>query len=326
MNTFTIQANNANQRLDKFLLKYFNKATRGLIYKLLRNKRIKLNGARAAGSEILRAGDELMFYIAPETMAGLMEARAIREDCAALSVLYEDAHVLMADKPGGLLTQPDAPNADCVSERLLAYLARSGAYTAEAGAAFTPAPVNRLDRNTSGIVLCAKTLAAAQVLSAALRERAGGLEKYYLAVAVGRVREAMVLSGVHQKDEKTNQATIRNADITNVLGEDGKDAVTEITPLSHGDGFTVLRVKLLTGRTHQIRAHLQSIGHPIVGDPKYGDAAANRAFGVKGQLLCAYELRMGELDEPLAYLNGKVFCAPLPAGFRRFAGDGKRDV
>ena len=318
MNTFTIQADNANQRLDKFLLKYFNKATKGLIYKLLRNKRIKLNGARAEGNEILQEGDALTFYIAPETMAELMEARTIRTDCAALSVIYEDAQVLLADKPSGLLTQPDAPGADCVSERLLAYLAKKGEFVTAAGGTFTPAPVNRLDRNTSGLVLCAKTLAAAQVLSAALRERDGGLEKYYLAVVVGRVDKAMTLSGVHQRDARTNVASIKNVDVTEVSGEDGKDAVTEIVPVSHGDGFSVLCVKLLTGRTHQIRAHLQSIGHPIVGDPKYGDAKANRAFDVKGQLLCAYKLQVGVLGEPLAYLEGQVFRAPLPVGFERF--------
>jgi len=306
MNKLTIQATDANQRLDKFLLKYFNKATRGLIYKLLRNKRIKLNNARADGNELLREGDELTFYIAPETMAGLMEARAINTDCAALTVVYEDTHVLLANKPAGLLAQPDAPGADCLSERLLAYLYREGTY--QPADTFTPAPVNRLDRNTSGLVLCAKTLAAAQILSEALRERT--TDKWYLAVASGCVAKAMTLSGLHQKDARTNTVTI--------TAEDGKDAVTYIEPVSYGEGYTVLRVKLLTGRTHQIRAHLQSISHPILGDPKYGDAKANRVFKLRTQLLHAHTLRFGDMPEPLAYLAGKEFTAPPPEGFAAF--------
>ena len=306
MKKLTIQADNANQRLDKFLLKYFNKAAKGLIYKLLRNKRIKLNGARAAGSEILQAGDTLTFYLAPETMTGLMEARVVRTDCAALAVVFEDEHVLLADKPAGLLTQPDAPGADCLSERLLAYLLQTGAYTPTD--TFTPAPVNRLDRNTSGLVICAKTLAAAQILSEALRERTA--DKLYLAVAAGKVDRDMLLSGLHQKDARTNTVII--------TGEDGKDAMTHITPLTHGDGYTVLRVKLLTGRTHQIRAHLQSIGHPVLGDPKYGDARVNRQFGLRTQLLHAHSLRLGGLPAPLAHLSGREFTAPPPEAFKRF--------
>ena len=307
MNKLTIQAGNANQRLDKFLLKHFNKATKGLIYKLLRNKRIKLNGARAEGSELLQPGDELTFYIAPETMAGLMEARAVRMDCAALAVIYEDTHILLVNKPAGLLTQPDAAGADCVSERLLAQLSREGAFDPTA-TGFTPAPVNRLDRNTSGIVICAKTLAAAQVLSEALRGRA--VDKQYIAVAAGRVDREMTLSGLHQKDARTNTVTITN--------EDGKDAVTEIAPLFRGADYTVLRVKLLTGRTHQIRVHLQSIGHPILGDPKYGDAAVNRAYSLRSQLLHAERLSFGEMPAPLVDLSGRMFTAPLPAAFGRF--------
>jgi len=310
MNTYTIQADAANQRLDKFLLKYFNKATKGLVYKLLRNKRIKLNGARAAGGELLRAGDELTFYIAPETMAGLMEARTIREGCAALDVVYEDAQIVLVNKPAGLLTQPDAAGADCVSERLLAHLVRCGVYEAEAGGVFVPAPVNRLDRNTSGLVVCAKTLAAAQALSLAFKERAA--DKHYLAVAAGRVDTAMTLSGLHQKDERTNTVTIA------IASEAGKDAVTAVEPLAHGERFTLLRVKLLTGRTHQIRAHLQSIGHPIVGDPKYGDGGVNRTFGVKSQLLHAHTIALHGLAEPLAHLNGRTFTAPPPVGFAQF--------
>jgi len=315
MNKLTIQAADANQRLDKFLLKYFNKATKSLLYKLLRNKRIKLNAARAAGNELLRENDELTFYLAPETMAGLMEARTIRTDCAALVVVFEDEHVLLVNKPAGLLTQPDAPGADCVSERLLSHLAQSGVY--QPTDIFTPAPVNRLDRNTSGLVLCAKTLAAAQILSAALRERT--TDKFYLAVVSGRVDKAMTLSGQHQKDARTNTAFITDGTIA-IANEDGKDAVTQIAPLSYGEGFTILRVKLLTGRTHQIRAHLQSIGRPILGDPKYGDAQANRAFGLRTQLLHAHTLRFGDMPEPLAHLSRRTFTAPPPKSFTRFVG------
>jgi len=325
-NVITIQPDSAGQRFDKFLLKYFNKASKSFVYKLLRKKRIKLNGAKAEGGEILQPGDVVSFYISPETMAKFQEEQTVNRDVPGLDIVFEDENILVCDKPRGVLVHPEKKgDVDTIIGRLRAHVHQCRARRPRRAAPgrprraapdaqeFMPTAVNRLDRNTGGLVVCAKTLKAAQVLSEMFRER--NISKYYICVVVGVVNETLVLRGKHTKDNDTNTAVI-----TNESADGGKEVITEITPIKHGLGYTVLRVKLITGRAHQIRAHLASIGHPIIGDRKYGDKAANARYGhvTDGQLLHANELVFGGVAGELDHLSGRRFECKLPEIFNEF--------
>ena len=303
-NTLTIDEDNAGQRFDKFLIRLFPIGGKGFVYKMLRKKRVKLNGNRAQGSEILREGDVVTLYISPETQKILAKPLVSCDNLGKglalkvlLKVLYEDKDILVVNKPANCLTHPDLTAAAAASA---------------IGSIFRPVAVNRLDRNTTGIVILAKTLPAAQELSLALKE--GHIEKLYLAAVAGEIDKAMVLKGSHIKDKKTNKAAVGSYNIDNNL-DNPKEVVTEIEPVWSGDGLSLLKIKLVTGRSHQIRAHLQSIGRPVIGDPKYGDSSLNSLFrekhGVSAQMLHAWRLRFGGLGRRLGYLNGfEVVCRP----------------
>lgn len=313
-NKIVIDSETANQRFDKFLLKYFNKAPKSFVYKMLRKKRIKLNGARAEGSEILSPGDEITLYISPETMDGFMEEKEVKRSAGELLVVYEDKNILICNKQKGLLTHSQsAGDTDTLIDRVVYYLHQKGEYIPTKQSTFAPIAANRLDRNTSGIIVCGKNLQAAQALNLCFKERK--IEKYYVAVAKGQIKEKLVLTGFHKKDEKTN-----TVNITQTGG--GKEVVTEIEPIKTTADYTVVRVHLITGRTHQIRAHLQSIEHPIIGDLKYGDVKTNsfykKNYGVTNQLLHASELVFKEENGILEYLYDKRFTAAQPHVFDKF--------
>jgi len=294
-NIINIDADNAGQRFDKFLIRLFPAGGKGFVYKMLRKKRVKLNGARAGGSEILAEGDKVTLFISPETqkeLAGKLNSnrKSGTGKDIELHVIYEDENILVVNKPANCLTHPGLTDAAAL---------RSGERRL-----FKPVAVNRLDRNTTGVVILAKTLHAAQELSRVIRER--GMLKLYIAAVNGVVDKPMVLRGMHVKDKTGNKAG---------FGDEGKEAVTEIEPVFSDGEVTVLKIKLVTGRSHQIRAHLQSIGKPVLGDPKYGDAAVNRRFkekyGVTAQMLHAWRVKFDGLGGRMEYLNGfEVTCEP----------------
>lgn len=309
MKEIRITKNEENQRLDKFLLKYMNKASKGFLYKMLRKKRIKYNGGRAEGSELLQAGDTLQLYLAEETIQSFMEEKTVAEAKRHFAIVYEDDDILAVSKPAGLLTHPEkSSDKDTLIDQILYYLYQKGQYLPEADSSFTPALCNRLDRNTSGIVIAGKTLKGVQAVNEAIRSHK--LDKYYLTLVAGEIREAGEITAYLTKDEEKNQVRISKREGS------GKKTVTKYRPLACAKGYTLLEIHLITGKTHQIRAHMQSMGHPVVGDRKYGSEHSNQKFreeyALSNQFLHAIRVEWKEKDGPLGYLYGKEMTAPLP--------------
>lgn len=319
MKEIRITQNEENQRLDKYLCKYFNKAPKSFVYKMLRKKRIKRNGGRAEGNEILQAGDTLQLYLAEETMQGFMEEKSLSPAPRHFGIVYEDDDLLVVNKPAGLLTHPERrEDTQTLIDQVLYYLYEKGQYTPDAQNAFTPALCNRLDRNTSGIVVAGKTLRAVQAVNAAFRERK--VEKYYVALVSGVVDKPGEIRLYLAKDAAQNQVR------TSQEAREGfHAAMTKYRPLAYTADTTLLEMQLITGKTHQLRAHLQAIGHPIWGDRKYGDAtyhATLRAqYAVSHQCLHAQRLVWKEKKGVLAPLYGKQMTAPLPKQMQQICAD-----
>lgn len=320
MREIIVSEKEAGQRLDKLLGRCLCGAPKSFLYKMLRKKNITLNGKKAAGGEQIQAGDRLCFYLSDETFEKFSQpSRDVLEYAAdplpENEIVYEDDHILIADKPSGVLSQKGSRGDVSVNEQILAYLAKKGEVTRESLRAVRPSVCNRLDRNTSGLVIFGKSLAGLQTMSELLRKRS--LHKYYLCLVRGKTKEKLDLDGVLKKDEAANKVSVSQE-------SDGLRIRTECTRLWTDGRFSLLRVWLITGRPHQIRAHLSSAGHPIAGDPKYGDPSVNREFGakygVRGQLLHAQCVEMpDDIAGELSYLSGKIFLAPLPQSFARVA-------
>lgn len=314
----TVSSNEAGQRFDKLLAKYLREAPKSFIYKMLRKKNITLNGKKAQGKELLREGDQIKLFLAEETIekfqgqgVQLPPARDLKTaHGTAFSVVYEDDHILLVNKPAGMLTQKAKAGDVSLNEYLLQYLLDEGSLTREELASFRPSICNRLDRNTSGLVVVGKSLMGLQTMSRLLRDRS--IKKYYRCIVKGSMTGSAHLRGYLAKNERMN--TVSVSKYPGASRE--KPIETEYTALASRDGLTMLEVHLITGRSHQIRAHLASIGHPILGDGKYGDADLNRRYrdshGVKAQLLHAYRLEFPADMESLPYLSGQSFCAELP--------------
>jgi len=304
-----IAADTKNQRLDKFLSKYLNTAPKSFIYKMIRKKNIKLNGKKAVGSEILAENDVLQIYISDKIIDEFRAVKKIDINAREIDIVYENEHVLIINKPRGLLSQPSSSHEqDTVLSRALAYLHKKGDYDISAESVFTPGLCNRLDRNTTGIILCAKTLNASQQLNKAIAE--GKSEKYYLAIVIGKVSSGGLLEGYHTKDAASNKVSISTS-------VEGKSVLTEYMPIAVSSSHSLLKVKLLTGRSHQIRAHLAGIGHPIFGDEKYGSKAEPSP---KYQMLHSTSISFLGLENELAEINGIVFEAAPPEDFIYYRG------
>lgn len=310
MKEINISSQEEHQRLDKFLKKYFKSAGSSFIYKMLRKKNITLNKKKATGSEILTNGDCIQVFFSDETfdkMRGLSQSNSEYEFLKGISydvkVIYEDNDILVLDKPAGILSQKATDDDISMNEKMLSYLIHSNQLTREAFETFHPSVANRLDRNTSGLLLAGKSLKGQQMLSESLRERTA--EKYYQCVVKGQISHAMNIQGYLIKDERSNKVTIET-----VPSEKGKKIMTSYEPIYTNGFYTLLAVHLITGRTHQIRAHLASIGHPILGDPKYGDMKLNRElrqeFGITYQLLHAYKMKLAD---------GRILESPAPKIF-----------
>ena len=314
MKSIIVNQNEAGQRLDKLLGKYLNLAGKGFLYKMLRKKNITLNGKKCTGSEKLVQGDEIRLFLSDETIEKFSQVTVQKVKQVKLAIVYEDAHVLLVNKPSGMLSQKARDTDESLVEYVTGYLLDTGALTREDLRSFRPSVCNRLDRNTSGLVAAGKSLAGLQILSEMFRDRS--LHKYYLCVVAGTVDKARTIDGYLKKDARTNQVTVHKSPAA-----DSSRIQTEYEPLCSRDGFTLLKVTLITGRTHQIRAHLAFEGHPVAGDYKYGDPAVNeqvkRLYGVRSQMLHSWKLVFSQMPEPLGYLGGRSFQAPVPEEFRR---------
>ena len=322
MQELHVTENEAGQRLDKLLAKFLNQAPKSFLYKMMRKKNIVLNGKKCTGNEKLKQGDSIKLFFSDETIekfsAGTY-AIPKKEKINMLPIIYEDEQILLMNKPVGVLSQKAKDSDVSAVEILINYLMETDQLSKEQFRTFHPSICNRLDRNTSGILVAGKTLPALQEMNRFFKERT--IAKYYRCLVKGRViKNEEYIKGYLVKDQKTNKVSI-----TKKKTEEGVPIETEYCVIQSNAEVSLLEVHLITGKTHQIRAHLASIGHPIIGDYKYGDKQINemyrQAYGLKSQLLHAYRLEMPLSNGSLAYLNDKKFVAELPDKFIKICKD-----
>lgn len=294
MKELLVTEREAGQRLDHYLRKYLNHAPSGFLYKMLRKKNITLNGKRSAGSEITAAGDVVCLFLSDETISRFRDAgpsadsensrgAAGKHPTAAPDIIWQNADILVVNKPPGILTQKAERSDVSLTEEVRAYFTLSG-LTREGG--FLPSPANRLDRNTSGIVLFGKSLRGQQYLTELIRT--GKLKKEYLVIVKGSFTANGTYRVFYTKDEKKNRVYL-----TEKKSSETGEMITDITSLDVRSGYSLLLIRLVTGKPHQIRAHLSFLGYPVVGDRKYGDPDVNRfasQYGAQRQMLHAFRV------------------------------------
>jgi len=311
--TLTVKANDANQRIDKFLQKTYGNLPPSVMYKGIRTKNIKLNGKRCQIADRLREGDVVTLYLKDEFLEETPRAYDFLAASNKLDIVYEDENLLLLNKKAGLLVHPDEKEfRDTLIARVQRYLYEKCEYDPKKENSFTPALVNRIDRNTSGIVIAAKNASSLRILNQKLRARE--IRKFYLCIVHGVLKKKEdTLEAYLEKDESNNRVYI-HANESNAT----RSIRTRYRVIGEKDGLSLLEIELLTGRTHQIRAHLASIGHPLLGDGKYGTNALNKGTGFDKQALSSYRLifdfrnpekdkRVDEDDGMLDYLEGREF-------------------
>lgn len=326
MKELDVTEKEAGQRLDKFLAKYMPVAPMSFFYKMMRKKNIVLNRRKAEGKEILKVGDKIALFLAEDTILGFQlkenEMEAITKNYIQayqkwknISVIFENEHMMVVHKPVNMLSQKDATGETSLNEWVIGYLLTKGKITKEELKTFKPSVVNRLDRNTSGLVLAGISLKGSQILSAAIKEHT--FRKFYRAICIGKPKQDKGhLKGYLVKDGANNKVRI-----TKDGNGDRIETKYEVLSTFHIEGkeFSYLEIELITGKSHQIRAHMASLGHPLLGDEKYGNAGEaklwKKKLGITGQLLHAYRLAFPE--DTLKELGNipAELIAPLPVYF-----------
>lgn len=300
MKEFTVNENDAGQRLDKFLTKTVKNLPQSLLYKAIRTKKIKVNRKRAEPGTVLSAGDTVLCFLPPEFFDEKYENDPFYTMTPSLDVVYEDENVIVCDKRPGLLCHPDDKGElNTLAEHIKAYLYRKGEYDPENENSFAPALCNRIDRNTGGLVIAAKNAAALRDMNEMIRQKT--VSKYYLCAVHGIPKPAeATLTAYLYKDTKNNAVTVYDKP------KEGRvKIVTGYKVLSSKDGDSLLEVRLFTGKTHQIRSHMAYIGHPLLGDGKYGINREDKKLGYKYQALYSYRLVFDRGLGTLSYLTGK---------------------
>ena len=307
MRNYVVGKNDAGQRLDKFVTKTLPSLPKSLLYKYLRLKRIKLNGKKADAATRLSEGDSIDMYINDEFFVEREEKYSFLGAGKTLDIIYEDENIMLLDKKVGLLSHPDEGEyVDTLIGRVQRYLYEKGEYDPKNEASFAPALANRIDRNTGGIVMAAKNAESLRIFNEKIKNRE--IKKIYLCLVIGCPKQkTATLCDYMIKDEKKNKVTVYKDPVPG-----SKDIRTKYTVLDTKDGISLVEVDLLTGRTHQIRAHMAHIGCPLLGDGKYGTNAQNKKFGgYKKQCLYSYKTVFDFTTDAgiLNYLKGKSFEA-----------------
>lgn len=311
----TITENEEKQRLDRFLKKYFRNAPLSYIYKMIR-KDVKVNGKRVSMETQLALGDEVAVYISQQEADLYSAGNNPQTAKKQFHVAYEDDNIIIVEKPFGLLTHGTSDEKkNTLANQVIGYLIETGEYNPRGERIFVPSPVNRLDRNTTGLVIFGKNYAAVKSLNRMIRER-GCIRKYYLTIVSGVLKKEIKLTDRMEKNTESNKIEVKEFDEGS-----GKVIETIARPIKSTDAYTLVEAELVTGRSHQIRAHLAKAGYPIIGDEKYGNSLINKKirnkFNLTTQLLHAYRLSFDKTQAPVENLEGKEIICSLPDAFER---------
>lgn len=298
MKFYNISKNDAGQRVDKFILKTFPKLPKSLMFKEIRKKNIKVNKKRTDASTILKEGDLIELYLKDDVLQEKVKHYDFMDASKNLNIVYEDENILIVDKKVGVLCHPDGKEyVDTLIARIKRYLYEKDEWNPESSNTFTPSLANRIDRNTGGLVIAAKNSASLRILNEKIKNRE--IEKYYLTVVHGKMeKDTDTLVGYLTKNNQKNIVSVSKKEKNG-----SKKIITKYTVLDFYDDKSLLEIDLKTGRTHQIRAHLASIGHPLLNDGKYG-----KEHGRMSQELYSYKIIFNIKDAGiLDYLQGKEF-------------------
>ena len=312
MQTLTVKENDAGQRLDKFISKSFKSLPLAFMYKSIRKKYIKVNGKKSKPEYKLKLNDILSLYIKDDLLEKVPSVYDFTKTPAKINIVYEDENLLIVNKKPGLIVHPDKEtHFDSLIARIKHYLFLKKEYDPENEQSFTPALVNRIDRNTGGIVVAAKNSESLKILNEKIKNRE--IKKYYLTILKGSLKQKeATLTAYLEKNENQNQVRIYNEPKTNT-----KTIKTKYRVIKEKGENSLVEVELLTGRTHQIRAHMAHIGHPVLGDAKYGHPNQKDKTKYKHQVLWAYKIEFvfknggGKLN----YLDKKTFECKVPIDF-----------
>ncbi|MDR7870812.1 MAG: RluA family pseudouridine synthase [Tissierellaceae bacterium] len=305
MKEIIIHKNENEQRLDRFLQKYLEKAPRSFIFKMIRKKNVKVNDKKASPETIIYEGDSVKLYLSDETIEKFVVEKKQVKSKLMPSIVYEDDNILLINKDVGILSHgAGGPFEENIVDSMINYLIEKGDYVPRIEKTFTPSICNRLDRNTSGLIIGAKNYDSLKEVNEAIKNT--HIRKFYKTIVKGKVEKEIKAEAYLSKDEDKNMVEVRDEDV-----DGSKKIITNIKPLKYSNGYTLLEIELITGRTHQIRGHLSSLGYPIIGDRKYGDKSINNRFreeyGLDNQWLHGYKVEFYGLNDNLTYLNGKSF-------------------